>query len=75
MTRALIYWPAFKLNDDLMQTDVPTGDGLVCEGFRVGVNNWECDLVTEHFEDEAGFGYGDPTHWMPLPPPPTDDNR
>lgn len=72
-TRALIYWPAFKLNADLEQSDErsPEND-LVAEGYRVGRNNWESDLVTEHFEDEAGFGYGDPTHWMPLPSPPTE---
>lgn len=70
VTRALIYWPAFKWNDDLMQSDESTGDGLVAEGFRVGRNDWECDLITEHYEDEAGFGYGGPTHWMPLPKAP-----
>lgn len=70
VTRALIYWPAFKLNDDYEQSDVRTDDGLVSEGFRVGGTQWECDIVTEHFEDEAGFGYGEPTHWMPFPAPP-----
>ncbi|MGE3840074.1 MAG: DUF551 domain-containing protein [Vicinamibacterales bacterium] len=71
VTRALICWPAFALNDDLEQSDVrqPEND-LVSMGFRTGKTEWECDIVTEHFEDEAGFGYGEPTHWMPLPLPP-----
>jgi len=71
VTRALIHWPAFALNDDLEQSDVrqPEND-LVSMGFRTGKTQWECDIVTEHFEDEAGFGYGEPTHWMPLPDPP-----
>lgn len=68
VTRALICWPAFELNEDLEQSNVrrPEND-LVSEGFRVGGTQWECDMVTEHFEDEAGFGYGEPTHWRPLP--------
>lgn len=69
--RALICWPAFELSDDLEQSDVRRpADDLVAEGYRMGGDFWECDMVTEHFEDEAGFGYGDATHWMPLPAPP-----
>lgn len=71
VTRALLYWPTFAVGDDGEQTTVRCGDGLVAESFRVGANQWENDLVTEHFEDEAGFGYGDPTRWMPLPSPPS----
>lgn len=70
ITRALVYWPTFALGEDFEQSAVPMGDGLVAEGFRVGGNQWESDIVTEHFEDEAGFGYGDPTHWRPMPSPP-----
>lgn len=70
ITRAILFWPTFALNDDLEQTDVRVGDGLVAEAYRIGRNAWENELVIEHFEDGAGFGYGEPTHWMPLPDPP-----
>lgn len=73
VTRALVRWPAFKLNDDLEQSTTPSPEhDLVAESYRTGASEWECQMVTEHFEfeDEAGFGYGDPTHWQPLPSPP-----
>jgi hypothetical protein len=70
MTRAILYWPTFALDENMEQTSVRVGDGLVAEGFRVGSNAWESNIVTEHFEDEAGFGYGDPTHFMAFPDPP-----
>lgn len=70
VTRALLYWPTFALNEDYEQTDVRKGDGLVAESYRVGGTNWETDMVTEHYEDQEGFGYGDPTHWAPIPEPP-----
>jgi hypothetical protein len=74
VTRALLYWPTFALNEDYEQSDMRHGDGLVAESCRVGGTQWENDHVAEHFEDEAGFGYGDPTHWMPLPPSPESSN-
>jgi hypothetical protein len=70
----LVYWPAFKLDDDGNLTDEPhedDGSGLIGVSAKIGSIFHEpeaLNAVGDYFGDE--WEYGDPTHWMPLPDPP-----
>jgi len=72
-TEILVYWPRVALDDD----GNPTGE-VLSEAGHISVSSnsfggWEPDNVVEanghYFDDD--FEFGDPTHWMPLPAPPT----
>jgi hypothetical protein len=71
-TEILACWPKRKLDDD----ECPTGE---ITGYAQCVTAWqgfwiEPDYLEAHgsfyFEDEAFAA--EPTHWMPLPPPPVE---
>lgn len=70
VTRAILFWPAFKLDDDgNLSTERIALHDLVAVGFRVGGQQWEggpeVESTGEYFGDE--WEYGDPTLFQLLP--------
>ena len=70
----LVAWPLRKLDVN----DMPTGDVVrvaVCLGIRGSASGWD-DLGafegTGQYFDDDHEPVESPSHWMPLPSPPTD---
>lgn len=71
--RALLYWPAFKLDENGELTTELAGEGLVSLSYRTVNGGWEeldptLEATGEFFGDN--WEYGEPTHWHPMPDPP-----
>jgi hypothetical protein len=69
---ALLFWPAFKLNDDGELTDERIeGRGLVGRATRISADHdWdehEPELAANGFAFDDDWEFGAPTHWHPMP--------
>ena len=53
-----------------LPVDIPHGYCLVTDGKEVGTANY--DKTANKFDHCIDRDYWTPTHWMPLPAPPTD---
>ena len=76
--RAILFWPAYTLDDDgnLSSGRIPAND-VVAVGYRVGGQQWEGgpEIEATWTSSDDGWELGEPTHWMPLPAPPSDGDQ
>lgn len=81
LTRVLMVWPAYELDDNMDLTDKRCGE-TIGVGYRDGTSMWsgppEREANGAAFDDD--WEYGDPIAWMPLPdfkalpaPPPSQE--
>ncbi len=74
VTRALLFWPAFKLDDDgnLSNERIPEHD-VVAMGYRAGGSQWEGGEEVEALwaSTDDGWELGDPVAWQPVPAVPS----
>lgn len=71
LMRALLFWPAYRLDDDGQLTEELYGKGLVGIAHRtIPGHAWE-EVEPELAATGGYFGddyeFGEPTHWRPVP--------